>query len=426
MKKLVILLLLCAIFLNGCTVFRLNTAISAPAPDKEQDTPSDPDTPDTPDISVNPDIPDEPTVPDIPDIPDIPDEPIVPDEPENKNKVIKIVAAGDNLLHNTISFDARQSDGTFDFSPIYTRVAPIISGAHLSYINQEIMLTGGISGYPHMEAPYEAADGLLSAGFNIVNIASNHSFDKGIDGFVKCIKGLKERPFDAVLGGFETEEESNKLILVEKEGITFGFLSYTYGSNIYPLTDDNSYMLPIYDQPKMVADLKRIRPMCDYLIVSMHWGAEYKFEPTNYQRTLGQLLCDNGADLIIGTHPHVLQPLETLTSANGRHKTLCAWSLGNFISNQHRLETMLGGLLQVELTFDEEKQVVSTRASIIPTVTHYDDDAKNYKVYKLSDYTQALADTHGIRQHAESPLSMEFLEKLAKDLLKENMTNEVY
>lgn len=352
--------------------------------------------------------------------------PDLPPEPEIKNKTIKIVAAGDNLLHNTISFDAKQSDGSYDFSSIYARIAHITSNADLSFINQEIMLTGKISGYPRMEAPAEVADALIGAGFNIINLASNHTLDKGEDGLEACISNVKQRDFDAVLGVYETEEQSQKPILVEKDGIIFGFLSFTYDMNGYTLSEGNEWKVDLINEAKMKKDLNNIRPLCDYLIVSMHWGVEYQSTPSDYQKKLASLLCNNGADLIIGTHPHVLQPLETILSSDGSHQTICAWSLGNFISNQHKLPTMLGGMLQAEIEFDEENNVVSVKSSIIPTVTHYDDDAKNYEVYLLGEYSEDLASTHGIRMHASEPLSMQFLNDLAQKVLGDAVADEIY
>ena len=384
---------------------------------------------DKPADNTDPAKPEEPTNPDTPAVPDepiVPDVPAEPDVPEVENKIIKIVAAGDNLLHNTISFDAKQSDGTYDFSSIYTRIAPITSAADIAFINQEIMLTGKISGYPRMEAPAEVADALIDAGFNVINLASNHSLDKGEDGLAACLTNVKKRPFDAVLGAYETQEESITPILVEKEGITFGFLSYTYDMNGFTLSEGNEWKVDLINEPKMKKDVQAIRPLCDYLIVSMHWGVEYNTEPSKYQRQLAELLCNNGVDLIIGTHPHVLQPLETLVSADGQHSTICAWSLGNFISNQHRLETMLGGMLQVELEFDPDNKLVSSRSGIIPTVTQYDDNAKNYKVHLLSEYTEDLAAVHGIRKHASEPLSLTFLNELAQRVLGDAITDEIY
>ncbi|MBR2472905.1 MAG: CapA family protein [Clostridia bacterium] len=389
--------------------------------------PSSFDTPDssaTPAVPVIPSTPDEPSVPSEPETPE---EPEIPNEPEKpKNTVIKIVAAGDNLLHNTISFDAAKDDGTYDFSKIYDRIRHIPTAAQISFVNQEIMLTGKVSGYPSMEAPAEAADALLGAGFNIINLASNHTLDKGEEGLEACIKNVKKRDFDAILGVYETEEESKNYSIVEKNGIVFGFLSYTYGMNGGNLSKGNEWKVDLIDEPKMVKDMKALRPLCDYLIVSMHWGAEYVTEPTSYQRRLGQVLCDYGADLIIGTHPHVLQPLEILKSEKNDHQTICAWSLGNFISNQHRLDTMLGGLLQVELIYDEEKKLIETRSSIIPTVTHYSDKSRDYEIYLLEEYTEELASEHGIRKFAESPLTLQYLKDLAKQVVGDNIADEIY
>ena len=432
MKKIILaFLLISVIILSACTPSKRdetkinnNEDISNPSTPEAPNAPAAPEEPHTPIVPSEPEKPEEPNEVSDPEEPSEPEKPVIPEKP--KNKTIKIVAAGDNLLHNTISFDARRDDGTYDFSSIYTRIAHITSDADIGFINQEIMLTGNISGYPRMEAPDEVADALVAIGFNVINLASNHTLDKGEDGLEACIKNVKERNFDAILGVYETEEESKQVILVEKQGITFGFLSYTYDMNGYKLSEGNEWKVDIIDEPKMVKDMKALRPLCDYLIVSMHWGAEYKTQPTSYQRKLGQLLCDYGADLIIGTHPHVLQPLEVLTSSNGKYSTICAWSLGNFISNQHKLDTMLGGMLQVEVEFDENNDIVKTRSSIIPTVTHYDDNAKNYEVYLLENYTEELASVHGIRKHAESPLTLQHLKDLAQNVIGENIANEIY
>ena len=393
MKKTVLTMVLAMmLFIWGC--IPINDSVI------EWEDPYAPIEPDFPSTSDQLDIP---STPNEPDKPEQPDEPQQPEEPENT--IIKIVAAGDNLLHNTISFDAAQNDGSYDFSGIYTRIKHITSNAQIGFINQEIMLTGNV---------------------NIINLASNHTLDKGEEGLEACLKNVKKRGFDAILGAYETEEESKIYNIVEKDGVTFGFLSYTYGMNLGKLSKGNEWKVDLIDESKIVKDMKALRPLCDYLIVSMHWGAEYVYTPTPYQRKIGQLLCDYGADLIIGTHPHVLQPLETLTSANGKYKTICAWSLGNFISNQHRLDTMLGGILQVKLVYDKDKNLIETQTSIIPTVTHYNDKSRGYEIYLLEDYTEELASQHGIKNYAESPLTLQFLQDLAKQVVGENIADEVY
>ena len=347
--------------------------------------------------------------------PEITPEPIPEPEPEPIS--IRITAAGDNLLHNTVSFACALPEGGYDFHPVYENIKKIIEGSDIAFINQEVMLTGEASAYPNLAAPTENADALIDAGFNVINLATNHTLDKGVSGLETCLETVYARPFDAVLGAFRTEEESTQLCILEKQGIRFGFLSYTYGLNGYRLPSDKQWKIALIDETKIQNDLAAIRPECDYLIVSMHWGNEYQTTESSYQNELAQLLCDGGADLIIGTHPHVLQPMKWLEREDG-HKTLCAYSLGNFVSNQHKRATMLGGILEVELLFEEDgtlKEIAS--AGVIPTVTHY--KKGHYTIYQLTEYTDELAAEHGMQGY-ETPFNMTYLAELSNKILGEN------
>ena len=347
--------------------------------------------------------------------PEITPEPIPEPEPEPIS--IRITAAGDNLLHNTVSFACALPEGGYDFHPVYENIKKIIGGSDIAFINQEVMLTGEASAYPNLAAPTENADALIDAGFNVINLATNHTLDKGVSGLETCLETVHARPFDAVLGAFRTEEESTQLCILEKQGIRFGFLSYTYGLNGYRLPSDKQWKIALIDETKIQNDLAAIRPECDYLIVSMHWGNEYQTTESSYQNELAQLLCDGGADLIIGTHPHVLQPMKWLEREDG-HKTLCAYSLGNFVSNQHKRATMLGGILEVELLFEKDgtlKEIAS--AGVIPTVTHY--KKGHYTIYQLSEYTDELAAEHGMQGY-ETPFNMTYLAELSNKILGEN------
>ena len=347
--------------------------------------------------------------------PEITPEPIPEPEPEPIS--IRITAAGDNLLHNTVSFACALPEGGYDFHPVYENIKKIIGGSDIAFINQEVMLTGEASAYPNLAAPTENADALIDAGFNVINLATNHTLDKGVSGLETCLETVHARPFDAVLGAFRTEEESTQLCILEKQGIRFGFLSYTYGLNGYQLPSDKQWKIALIDETKIQNDLAAIRPECDYLIVSMHWGNEYQTTESSYQNELAQLLCDGGVDLIIGTHPHVLQPMKWLEREDG-HKTLCAYSLGNFVSNQHKRATMLGGILEVELLFEEDgtlKEIAS--AGVIPTVTHY--KKGHYTIYQLSEYTDELAAEHGMQGY-ETPFNMTYLAELSNKILGEN------
>ncbi len=347
-------------------------------------------------------------------IPEPAPEPQPEPEPEPEPIAIRITAAGDNLLHNTVSNASALSDGGYDFYPIYENIRKIIDGSDIAFINQEVMLTGEVSAYPNLAAPAENADALIQTGFNVINLATNHTLDKGIKGLDTCLENVHARPFEAVLGAFRNEEEAAQLCILEKQGIRFGFLSYTYGLNGYQLPRDKPWKVSLIDEVKITTDLAALRPACDYLIVSMHWGNEYQTSESDYQNRLAQLLCDGGADLIIGTHPHVLQPMKWLEREDG-HKTLCAYSLGNFVSNQHKRVTMLGGILEVELLFDENGTLLeTTSAGVIPTVTHY--KKGYYTIYQLSEYNDELAGVHAIRNY-ETPFNMEYLNALSQKIL---------
>lgn len=350
--------------------------------------------------------------------PELPAEPVLPEplpEPEPEPITLRLTAVGDNLLHNTLSMDSEQDDGSYCFDPLYEHIADIISGSDIAFINQEVMLTGQVSAYPNLAAPAEVADALIKVGFNVINLATNHSLDKGVKGLEACLENVHARPFEGILGAFRTEEEAAQLCILEKQGVRFGFLSYTYGLNGYRLPAGEEYKIALIDEDKMQQDLAAIRPQCDYLVVSMHWGNEYQHTQNQYQEQLAQLLCDGGADLIIGTHPHVLQPVEWIESDTG-HRTLCAYSLGNFISGQHKRPTMLGGILDLRLKFDPDGTLLETvSAGVIPTVTYYGSKG-GYTVYPLEQFTEEQAAAHGVKKY-EKPLTLDYLNDLKDKVL---------
>lgn len=352
--------------------------------------------------------------------PELPAEPVLPEplpepEPEPEPVTLRLTAVGDDLLHNTLSMDSEQDDGSYCFDPLYEHIADIISGSDIAFINQEVMLTGQVSAYPNLAAPAEVADALIKVGFNVINLATNHSLDKGVKGLEACLENVHARPFEGILGAFRTEEEAAQLCILEKQGVRFGFLSYTYGLNGYRLPEGKGYMIALIDEDKMQQDLAAIRPQCDYLVVSMHWGNEYQHTQNQYQEQLAQLLCDGGADLIIGTHPHVLQPVEWIESDTG-HRTLCAYSLGNFISGQHKRPTMLGGILDLRLKFDPDGTLLETvSAGVIPTVTYYGSKG-GYTVYPLEQFTEEQAAAHGVKKY-EKPLTLDYLNDLKDKVL---------
>ncbi|MCL2809152.1 MAG: CapA family protein [Treponema sp.] len=323
------------------------------------------------------------------------------------NHTITFVAAGDNLFHDSL-INSFNINGTYDFSPIYSEVKSIITNADLAFINQETVMAGtsfGYSGYPLFNTPQSLARTLADTGFDIVNIANNHAMDRGRNGLYATLDLLDTIEEFTVIGA---RKEGESARIIKKNNITLGFLSYTYGLNGIPLPRDNPNLVSVINREKMALEINALRPLCDFLIVSMHWGGEYLLQPDRDQTSLAQFLAEHNVDLIIGHHPHVLQRVETITLQNGR-KTLCYYSLGNFASHQRERERIIGALMV--LTFNksarEPFEFFISDVGMIPVVTHYDRGFRNTKLYPLYMYTDELVDTHGLR-YAGAGLTMNF------------------
>lgn len=340
-----------------------------------------------------------------------------PDPDPPKPVTIRITAAGDNLLHDPISKLAKQSDGTYDYTYLYKYIKKAVEGSDIAYINEEVMLCDVVANYPRFSAMSSVADALLDAGFNVMNLATNHSLDRGVPGLETCLENVHQRDFDAILGAFRTEDESKQQIIVEKQGIRFGFLSYTYGLNGLNLPADKQWMVARIEEEKIRTECAALRENCDYLIVSMHWGNEYQTKQNAEQEALAQILAEEGVDLVIGTHPHVIQPAVWYDRPDGG-KMYCVYSLGNFVSNQHRRDTMLGGLLDMTLEFDATtgNLLAVKSAGIIPLVMHFQNRFTVQHAYLLEDYTDQLAAAHGIKNYTKA-LTLDYLEDLADSVL---------
>ena len=313
---------------------------------------------------------------------------------------LTLVAAGDNLFHEPI-IRTHLTNDIYDFSPIYTEVKSIIQRADLAFINQETVMAGerfGYSGYPAFNTPQSLARTLADTGFDIVNLANNHAMDmggRGLHNSLDLFDTIKEL---TVIGARKTGESHR---IVTANNITLGFLSYTYGLNGIPLPAGEPNLVSLINREKIAQEIKGLRPLCDFLIVSMHWGAEYLLAPDSFQRNLALFLAEQNVDLIIGHHPHVLQPVAVLPRPDVKN-TLCFYSLGNFVSNQREKERILGALMLV--TFNKQglqssmelsvSDLFISNSGLIPIVCHYENGFTNTKVYPLYSYTQELLDKH--------------------------------
>jgi poly-gamma-glutamate synthesis protein (capsule biosynthesis protein) len=341
--------------------------------------------------------------------------------PEPEISTLTILAAGDNLIHDIIYLAQRlpvteagaSAEESYNFDSCYEHIRGLIEKADIAFINQETVLGGrqiGHSGYPVFNTPQETGDALLKAGFDVVNHASNHVMDRGERAVTGTMDYWDTKPAMTVLGLFRTKEErETKKQIIEKNGIKLGFLSYTYGLNGFSLPQDKPWLVPLIDTEVMARELDALRPLCDLLIVSMHWGNEFSHDISGQQRELSAFLALHQADLVIGHHPHVTEPVEIITRPDGG-KLVCYYSLGDFLSHTQSdwtPDTMLGALAYVtvkKVAFPEGSefggQIPGSAKSIttieeikaIPTVSHYGKGRRPpFTVYPLYEYTNELA-----------------------------------
>ena len=342
-----------------------------------------------------------------------------------------LVAAGDNLFHDVLF--RRSPEGDFSHFPsYYLPVKPIIQSADIAFVNQETVFAGevaGFSSWPRFNTPSEAGLALIETGFNVVNHANNHAMDMGESGALYTLDFWEGHPGVTLLGLYRSQEARDTPAILEVNNIRVGFLTYTYGLNGLPLPRNRPYMVPLIDDEVMEREIRALRPLVDFLIVSMHWGYEYVHSPNAEQRRLAALMAELDVDLIIGHHPHVLQPMEFLPRSDGG-QTLVVYSLGNFLSAQHDNNTLLGGLLYLEVRKKDDgqspPQISIERAGIIPVVTHYELGFVNFRVYPLFKYTEKLAAVHRNRTRVDlgrANISVEYFYSLAYRVLGDALIN---
>lgn len=263
---------------------------------------------------------------------------------------ITIGAIGDILIHDKLYKDAFNG-ATYHFDPMFENVKPLLEKPDVLTANQESRLGGqalGLSGYPMFNSPYEVADALVHIGVDIVSTANNHTLDKGEKGIKSEADYLESIGLPHV-GSFLDEKDRQYLRILNKNGIKLAFLSYTYGTNGIPVPGGKDFLVNLINRETMKEEIHRAKKHADVIVMSIHWGNEYKRIPTKEQKDLADFLANEGVDIVFGSHPHVLQPMEWIKTADGR-KTFVIYSLGNFISAQHGDYKDIGGLATIDIT----------------------------------------------------------------------------
>jgi len=331
---------------------------------------------------------------------------------------ITIIAAGDNIIHDPL-LKASYNNGVYSFDSIYEKIKAYTVPPDIAFVNQETILgnkTLGYSGYPEFSTPREAGAALAAAGFDVVSHATNHVMDKGEAGILSTMDYWESLEGIHYLGIHRSEDDkTNHPVIISKNNFRVGFLAYTYGTNGIALPRGKPYLVSLINKETMAKEIDALRPLCDYLVVSAHWGNEYSPEPSPYQTGLAAFFAEHKVDLVIGHHPHVLQGFDSLPRDDGK-STLCFYSLGNFLSAHFNpeKETLLGGLAYVKLKKIEEEVSVE-EIGFIPTIAHYDAKQSGFLVYPLSEYTEELAEKHWKRTNDRN-MTLDFFNNRAREL----------
>lgn len=329
---------------------------------------------------------------------------------------VTLVAAGDNLIHSGI-IKSGKVEGGYDFNPMYEEVADFIQSFDVAVLNQETILVNDparYSGYPCFGSPYEIGSAVINAGFDIVTHATNHAYDKGESGILESIAFWDSH--NIPYAGINDSPDDNRVLIYEKKGIKIAILNYTYGLNGFVLPSGKEYLVnTLYDEEQLVADLQCAEENADISIVFPHWGNEYVYMPSEYQKRLAKLMVDNGADAIIGTHPHVIESGEEIFT-DDLQRVPCWYSIGNFVSNQDEAPRMLGALACLTIVKDGNGTRVETW-NTVPTITHISTYSEEFKVYLLENYTDELAAQHRLRRVRGSYFTTDYFWRLWAEVL---------
>lgn len=320
---------------------------------------------------------------------------------------ISVEAIGDILIHKRVYNDAKVAEG-YDFMPMLEQVTPYIGNATITFANQETMIGGvehGLSTYPAFNSPTEVGDALKKIGVNIVSLANNHTLDRGEEVIQSALNHWEAIDMMYV-GAYQDELDRDEVRIIETaEGISVAFLAYTYGTNGIPVPSGKEYLVNLIDKEIIKEDLATAKAKADVTIISLHFGNEYERMPSEEQKELVQFVVDEGVDVVLGHHPHVLQPVEWVTGKEG-NKALVAYSLGNFLSGQDKLYRQIGGILKFTITKTTQSNDVTIEIhspTFLPTFNASDNEL-NYRVlplYELTDDVLPNAEQHyqEIKEH---------------------------
>ena len=330
-------------------------------------------------------------------------------------------AIGDIMCHNTQYNDAyNESTVSYDFSYVFQDISLYSKSADICIGNLETTFAGeevGYSSYPTFNTPDSLAYELKDIGLDVLSTAGNHSLDKGFNGLSRTIDTLNSADI-AHLGTYKTEEDQNKTLIKYIKGIKIAFVNYTYGTNGITIPSDKQFCVNLIDEDlmkKQIEVAKEENP--DIIIACMHWGNEYKTTQNSTQEKLADFLFQNGVDIILGTHPHVLEPMEkrTVTLEDGTTKDgFVIYSLGNFIADQNAEYTRDSIILNLDITKHIDGTISIDNYEYIP-IYMYKDSTKSKQKFKLLDINKTI---YNYENYIDTSISESLYNTLKSELSK--------
>lgn len=335
-------------------------------------------------------------------------------------ETVNLIMVGDILMHDPVLEGGKTEDG-YSYEHIFANLADEISSADLALFNQEVMIAGekyGIQGYPRFNAPFELADALAAVGFDVAVHATNHTLDVGKQALLDCLENWETKyPEIEVVGMHDSAEDAEHISVIEKNGIKIAILNYSYtvnGAGTAALAHD-PYLVDILDESRIRRETARAEELADFIIVAAHWGTEYTHVPSASQKKWADIMLECGVDLVLGTHPHVIQPVEWLEDDNG-NRMLVYWSLGNFVnstgeSGAGKGARMLGAMADVTLTRGDDGEVYISEASAIPLITHISYEQFGITTYRFSEYTEEMLSQSEAKKRIDTTLTYQYCEE---------------
>ncbi len=319
------------------------------------------------------------------------------EEEQETDATFTMAAIGDIMCHNTQYMDAyNQETDAYDFSYVFEDISFYTKTADIAIGSLETTFAGeekGYSSYPTFNTPDSLAYELKSIGLDVLSTAGNHALDKGFDGLSRTIDVLDDADI-AHLGTYKSQEEQDKVLFKYVKGVKIAFINYTYGTNGITVPSDKEFCVNLIDKDLIKKHIETAKEgNADIIVACMHWGSEYKTTPSTSQTELADFLFQNGVDIVLGNHPHVLEPMEkrTITLEDGTTKDgFIIYSLGNFIADQNAKNTRNSVILNLTITKHTDGKVTIDKADYVPIYMYKDTSLKTKKM-KLIDINKAIA-----------------------------------